>query len=388
MPASSAGQKSGHVLGDEAPGRQGARRAHSRSYATDEQRRRPGWIAMGAGWPRQPEPIAGGPEPSQGSGAIGGQNVLEILTGGTRQVLVTLLSTFAALAGCSGHRSLGYNLDDVVDAAGMRDNAAASDSTGDMSSASPTIPKAKQTCPPMAGLAGTNVTFLGNAVTIWSGPSGSIGPMVFYWHAASATSQEAVAGLGLGTREVVSSGGVIAAFNQSNRTGTSTGDSTWYTGDFDTADEILACAKEQGLIDVTHIHSAGYSPGSCQTAAMVYARAYLASVICYSGGAMTMPALPDPGRPPALLGAHGAVGKDIYGIDIAQNTLLLESDLKGKGSFVIDCDDGGDHLQSGAARITGAAGPGWQFLKDHPYGVNPEPYGSLPSTFPSYCKVM
>ena len=57
-PASSTGQKSGHVLGDEAPGRQGARRAHSRSYVTDEQRSRPGWI--------------------------GGQNVPEILNGGAR----------------------------------------------------------------------------------------------------------------------------------------------------------------------------------------------------------------------------------------------------------------------------------------------------------------
>jgi hypothetical protein len=54
---STAGQKSGHVLGDEAPGRQGATRAHSRSYVTEEQRSRPGWI--------------------------GSQNVPEILNGGT-----------------------------------------------------------------------------------------------------------------------------------------------------------------------------------------------------------------------------------------------------------------------------------------------------------------
>jgi hypothetical protein len=56
--ASAAGQKSGHVLGDEAPGRQGATREHSQPYVTEEQRRRPGWI--------------------------GGQNLTEILTGGTR----------------------------------------------------------------------------------------------------------------------------------------------------------------------------------------------------------------------------------------------------------------------------------------------------------------
>jgi hypothetical protein len=55
---SAAGQNYGHVLGDEAPGRQGATRAHSRSYATEEQRGRPGWI--------------------------GSQSMAGILTGGTR----------------------------------------------------------------------------------------------------------------------------------------------------------------------------------------------------------------------------------------------------------------------------------------------------------------
>ena len=54
---SAAGQKIGHVLGDEAPGRQGATREHSQSYVTEEQRRRPGWIVS--------------------------QNLTEILTGGT-----------------------------------------------------------------------------------------------------------------------------------------------------------------------------------------------------------------------------------------------------------------------------------------------------------------
>ena len=56
-PPSAAGQKSGNVLGDEAPGWQGATRAHSRSYVTEEQRSQPGWI--------------------------GSQNMAEILNGGT-----------------------------------------------------------------------------------------------------------------------------------------------------------------------------------------------------------------------------------------------------------------------------------------------------------------
>jgi len=295
---------------------------------------------------------------------------------------LALACTLVVVQACSTRESLGRNLANPTEAgAGLAGDASAIQAT-------PILPKARQACPRMDGLNGVDVAFLGNPVTIWSGASGSRGPMVFYWHATSATSQEAVTGLGPGTTEVVQSGGVIASFNRSNGTGSNTGDYTWYTGDFTTADEILACADQQGLIDATHIHSAGYSPGSCQTAAMVFARAYLASILCYSGGAMTLGPLPDANNHPAMLGAHGAVGRDIYGIDIAVNTLLLEDDLKSKGSFVVDCDDGGDHLQSGQARMTGLAAPGWQFFKDHPYEVNPEPYQSVPSSFPSYCKLM
>jgi hypothetical protein len=315
--------------------------------------------------------------------------MLPVITG---QILT--LCSLAGLGACSARESLGGNFGIGVEAgAGGADGAltGVDSAVVGMDSAlpaGPTILKPKQACPPMAGLAGKDATFLGNAVTIWSGPAGSVGPMVFYWHATTASSDEAVTGLGPGTAEVVQSGGVIASFKQSNGTGANTGDFTWYTGDFNTADEILACAYQQGLIDPTHIHSAGYSPGSCQTAAMVYARAYLASVLCYSGGAMTMGALPDPKNHPAIIGAHGAVGSDVFGIDIATNTILLENDLKSKGSFVIDCDDGGDHIQSIGRRMAGVAGPGWQFFKDHPYEVNPEPYKSLPQTFPTYCRLM
>lgn len=272
-----------------------------------------------------------------------------------------LLATL--LGACGGRESLGGNLP------------------------RPALPSPKGTCPSMSGQDGNDLAFLGSTVTIWSGPAGSVGPMVFYWHATNASSDEVVAGLGPGTGEVASRGGVIASFVKSTGSGTNTGDYTWYTGDFAVADEVLACAHQQHLIDVRHIHSAGYSPGSCQTAAMVYARAYLASVLCYSGGAMTLGALPDPDNHPAIVGAHGAVGSDIFLIDIAQNTLILENDLKSKGSFVIDCDDGGDH-QSVGPRMSGAAGPAWQFFKDHPYEISPEPYQSIPSTFPSYCKVL
>jgi len=50
---------------------------------TEEQRSRPGWIASGAGWLRQPKPIVGGTgNPPRVPGSINSQNMPEILTGG------------------------------------------------------------------------------------------------------------------------------------------------------------------------------------------------------------------------------------------------------------------------------------------------------------------
>jgi hypothetical protein len=71
--SSSAGQKYGHVLDGEAPGRQGATRAQSRSHVTEEMQR-------------------------SRTGCIGSQNVAGILTGGTR-LRYTLVGVTAVLCG-------------------------------------------------------------------------------------------------------------------------------------------------------------------------------------------------------------------------------------------------------------------------------------------------
>jgi hypothetical protein len=48
----------------------------------------------------------------------------------------------------------------------------------------------------------------------------------------------------------------------------------------------------------------------------------------------------------------------------------------------VDCNHGGGHCGAPANDIAAQ----WQFCKDHPFGVSPDPYASgLPSSFPSYC---
>ena len=62
--------------------------------------------------------------------------------------------------------------------------------------------------------------------------------------------------------------------------------------------------------------------------------------------------------------------------------MAWEGIVKQAGGLAIDCDDGG-----GAGARFDLAPQAWQFLKDHPYGVKPEPYTALPSAWPSYCSI-
>jgi hypothetical protein len=251
------------------------------------------------------------------------------------------------------------------------------------------LPKPTQTCPQLVT---GNVTFLSDpAVSLTVGPPGKKGPMVFYWHGTAMTSAEAGQGLGQAAlADVAANGGVIASFNTTNGRGVNTGDMVWYTGDFETADEILACALEQNLVDITHIHSAGYSAGGLQTGAMIFAKGYLASVLCYSGGVLFPGQLPDPSNVPSMIGAHGPSGTDSFIMNLGQSTIDLETTMKGLGAFVIDCQDSGDHVAGFMTQRTAVGPAAWQFFKDHPF-KNSKPYAKgLPasSNFPEYCKIV
>lgn len=237
------------------------------------------------------------------------------------------------------------------------------------------------------------MTFLGREVRVWAGArSATPAPVVIYWHATSSRPQEALAGLGQAAiNEITSRGGVVFAPNaydgHGGEDGTrTTGNNVWYVGDLNIADEALACAIQQRNVDTRRIHSLGFSAGGLQAAYMAYARSnYVASVVTYSGGntSLGVPPLQDPSNPPAVMAVHGAKGSDVVIIDFAQASAAFENDIKAKGGFAIDCDTGGGHsIPSGIATSS------WQFLKDHPYKVRPEPYASgVPASFPTYCKI-
>lgn len=232
------------------------------------------------------------------------------------------------------------------------------------------------------------VKIAGTDVQLWVGQKveGKKGPVFFYWHGTGGSSSEA-SRMSVAIREIMAEGGIMASFNQTTKKGMNTGNNVWYTGDFEMADHILACAVEQGLsIDMRRIYTGGCSAGGLQAGAMVYGRSsYLAAAMPNSGGTVFPSTLQDPMHVPALITTHGKMGTDVVGIDFSTTSLSECRDIAKKGGFAVDCDHGGRHCGA-TAEVTNAQ---WEFLKQHPFGVSPEPYANgLPPSFPQYCTII
>ncbi len=293
--------------------------------------------------------------------------------------------------------------DDLTGNAGASDSEGSSDETGSsadssgwpgLGSTGPSdfaLPQVNGPCPDLVD-GYVNVGGATVSLTVGAGP----GPMVFYWHGTGTDSSEVEIGLPGATLEVKLTGGIVASFEESSNLGDNTGDLWWFTGDFDAADQILACGIQAGLVDPTRIYSSGYSAGGLQTGAMVFARSgYLASAVVYSGGPSLGGLIPgstffsDPSNIPSVLGAHGAEGSDWLVLDFYDGTHAVEDAGTGAGGYAIDCDDGGDHAIAWFVTRAGVGGMAWQFLKDHPFGVRPSSYEtSLPFGYPDYCTIV
>lgn len=277
---------------------------------------------------------------------------------------------------------------------GSKPSSSSSSGVVYMGNGMPNIPMPKGMCPNLTGLSGVDTTIAGQTAYIWSGPAKSGktpgGPVVFYWHGTGSSPIEAASFFGSETQEVVGAGGLVASFESTTGTGTCTsGTCIFYSDDYNTADEILACAVQQLDIDVMRITSTGCSAGGLQTGSMLYARSsYLNCAMPNSGGVVFPGTLQD-SHVPSLITTHGAAGSDVVGVDFSMTSLSEDMDVKSKaassmppGGYVVDCNHGGGHC--GAPPDDVAAQ--WKFCKDHPFGISPDPYmGMMPSGSPAYC---
>ena len=316
---------------------------------------------------------AGGNESSDGatsSSGLGGP------TGGGSSSGETSEGSSTSSSGSSGGSS------------GASSGAQSSTDGGGNGGVNPTmLPTVTGTCPDMSNLNGTNVTIDGQAYTVWSGdPSNGPGPLLIYWYATGSNSMEPTWAIqSPQIQRIVAAGGMVAAQVTTTSSGTNTGDNVWYTGDVTIADQVVACAVQTQKIDTRRIWVAGYSAGALQTVYMWYARSgYVSGVISYSGGDIGINQVPleDPSHEPCGLASHGAAGQDVIIVDFNQASHTWEMD--NPSAFIVDCDDGGNHLSTGPR--TAMAPQAIQMLWDHPFGVKPEPYANgLPSDWPSTC---
>jgi predicted esterase len=346
----------------------------------------------------QSSPVAPGPADASLAPAPGGGATLAGASGGT--------SGGSAGAGTAGGGTLGSpdagpSSGMMGGTAGMAGTTGMGGTTGGSTGPGPSVSGPGPVIPPHSGacpsLQSGTQTIMGLQVEVYAGaPSTSAkGPLLFFWHGTMGNGKMSEFQIPAAVRsEIMAQGGMIIAptDNETVRSGTDVTFllAVWYTGaDLEMADLIASCAIENHNIDPRRIYTTGCSAGGLMAGTMVYQRSgYLAASAPNSGGIAPIPGIDkvqDPKHLPPTMTMHGAMGSDWVILDFAESSADLYNGLKAKGGFAIDCDHGGGHCAAPAALLTAS----WQFMKDHPFGVSPEPYANgLPASFPSYCKII
>jgi hypothetical protein len=252
----------------------------------------------------------------------------------------------------------------------------------------PVIPAVMGTCPKL--VTGPFV-FMGVTSQIWVGNKSDTqkGPIMLYWHGTGGTAATATAELDPTlVQEIMGQGGVIASI-EGGLKGDTLDWGVFTTGDYQSADQVVACAVQQLNIDTHRIYSSGASAGGLAAGEIAYGRSsYVAATIPNSGGQGGYPmnmVLNDPSHVPAALTMHGARGVDMVVIDFGDSSLREDIDIAKKGGFAVDCNHGGGHVAA-PPNLKAAA---WDFLKKHPFGFGVSPYaGGLPANYPTYCMIV
>jgi hypothetical protein len=246
----------------------------------------------------------------------------------------------------------------------------------------PTIPTVSAECPSFRD---GNITFMGLGgiqVVAGSKPAGATAPMVFYWHGTGGSSGEFAFQASAVSAGVAAEGGVLISFQGTTGGDLLSGTAIFGAGDFELADQLVACAVRDANVDPRRIFATGCSAGGLFSTAMAAQRSnYMAAAAPNSGG-LIFPGAFQNDYTPALMTIHGLAGLDVVVIDFSVSSATADDSFKGRGGFVINCDHGGGHCGGG-----GLAPDIWEFFKAHPYGVEPKPWTSLPPGFHSSCKI-
>jgi len=254
--------------------------------------------------------------------------------------------------------------------------------TPTLGASEPTIPALTAQCPDFGA---GSITFMGlGGITIAAGPkaASATAPLVFYWHGTGGLASEYALQATAVASGVQAEGGLLISFQDTVGGDLLSGTFIFGAGDFDLTDQLVACAVQNYNVDPRRIFATGCSAGGLFSGAMAAARSqYMAAAAPNSGG-WVLPVAFANDHTPALMTIHGAPGVDVVVIDFSDASATADKGFKDRGGFVINCNHGGGHCGGG-----GFAPDIWEFFKAHPYGVDPEPWTSLPPGFNSVCQI-
>lgn len=221
-------------------------------------------------------------------------------------------------------------------------------------------------------------------------PQENAGPIVFFWHGMGAHPTQSLRSMGKTLAELRAQGGwLIAPYPDPRALPV-----PWYAffsdkeDDHFLADEIVACAISQRLIDPRRIHVLGMSAGSFQGGEMSFLRSnYVASTALYSGGFLeerSVPARKGAQDPVATMLLFGGEIDRVAHVTYRRTSDKYIKQLKIPKDRAILCNHRRGHTMPASAH------PGvWQFFVDHPYQVHPASYAEqLPESIPDYCELV
>lgn len=216
------------------------------------------------------------------------------------------------------------------------------------------------------------------------------GPIVFFWHGMGAHPTQSLRAMGKTLKDLQAAGGwLIAPYPDPRALPV-----PWYAffsdkeDDHLLADEIVACAMSQKLIDPRRIHGLGMSAGSFQGGEMSFMRSnYVASSALYSGGFLEerdVPTRQGSNDPVATMLLFGGEMDRIAHVTYRRTSDKYLKQLKVPKDRAILCNHRRGHTMPSSAH------PGvWKFFVDHPFRVHPASYADkLPEPIADYCKLV
>lgn len=206
-------------------------------------------------------------------------------------------------------------------------------------------------------------------------------PVVFVWHWLGGSAGQAIRYMEL--EEIVGDDDVILVIPESDGS-----QFEWHfldapdgNPDLQLFDDLLSCLWQEYDVDLDRIHATGMSAGGLMTSYLTLHRSeWLASTAPLSGGALDSVYVAPTDDIPVLM-TWGGPTDTFSTLSFDETSTYMSNALREDGHFVVDCvhDDG--HVLP-----PGGVGYAYEFLMDHPKGVDPSPYAEgLPTGFPDFC---